>query len=142
MISSIRASRSSSDITHREAKKVGQSPLFQDFSTCRLSWQAPTETTSGLGTPREDRADRDGLAKRGGRQQLLDRQLRKDREYRWALGKRICCWLAGGVEVRGRLAEVADARLTIDQNGERVEVPRAEITKARLDAEVPWPRRG
>ena len=72
----------------------------------------------------------------------LDRQLRKDREYRWALGKRVCCWLAGGDEVRGRLAEVADEWLTIDRDGERLELSRAEITKARLDAEVPWPRRG
>jgi len=72
----------------------------------------------------------------------LDRQLRKDREYRWALGKRVRCWLVGGDEVRGRLAEVADERLTIERDGERVELSRADITKARLDAEVPWPRRG
>ncbi len=72
----------------------------------------------------------------------LDRQLRKDREYRWALGKRVRCWLAGGDEVCGRLAEVSDERLTIERNGERVELVRAGITKARLDAEVPWPRRG
>lgn len=72
----------------------------------------------------------------------LDRQLRKDREYRWALGKRVRCWLVGGDEVLGRLAEVTDERLTIERDGERVELPRAEITKARLDAEVPWPRRG
>ena len=37
----------------------------------------------------------------------LDRQLRKDREFRWALGKRVRCWLAGGEEFRGRLADVA-----------------------------------
>lgn len=72
----------------------------------------------------------------------LDRQLRKDREYRWAVGKRVRCWLAGGAEVRGRLTEVVDERLTIEENGERVQLPRAEVTKARLDAEVPWPRPG
>ena len=71
----------------------------------------------------------------------LDRQLRKEREYRWAVGKLVRCWLAGGEELRGRLTEVGDERLTLEQSGERVEVPRAEITKARLDAEVPWPRR-
>jgi ribosome maturation factor RimP len=71
----------------------------------------------------------------------LDRQLRKEREYRWAVGKLVCCWLAGGAEVRGRLSEVGDERLTLEQGGERVEVPRAEITKARLDVEVPWTRR-
>ena len=72
----------------------------------------------------------------------LDRRLSKDREYRWAVGKRVHCWLAGGAEVRGRLAEVADARLTIERDGGRVELPRADIAKVRLDAEVPWPRRG
>ena len=70
----------------------------------------------------------------------LDRQLRTEREYRWAVGRLVRCWLAGGEEVRGRLAEVGDHRLTLERGGERVEVSRAEITKARLDAEVPWPR--
>src|SRR5262245_55215990 len=71
----------------------------------------------------------------------LDRQLRTDREYRWAIGKAVRCWLAGGVEVRGRLTEVGDERLTFERSEGRIEVPRAQITKARLEAEVPWPRR-
>jgi ribosome maturation factor RimP len=71
----------------------------------------------------------------------LDRQLRTDREYRWAVGKSVRCWLAGGTELGGRLAEVDAERLALEQNGERIEVPRAQITKARLEAEVPWPRR-
>ena len=33
----------------------------------------------------------------------LDRQLRKDREFRWAVGRRVRCWLAGGEEVTDRL---------------------------------------
>ena len=33
----------------------------------------------------------------------LDRQLRKEREYHWAVGRQVRCWLAGGAEVRGRL---------------------------------------
>jgi ribosome maturation factor RimP len=71
----------------------------------------------------------------------LDRQLRKDREYRWAVGKVVRCWLAGGEEVRGLLADVSGERLTLERDGGRVEVARAQITKARLDAQVPWPRR-
>jgi ribosome maturation factor RimP len=71
----------------------------------------------------------------------LDRQLRKEREYRWAVGKLVRCWLAGGQEVRGRLAEVDQERLTLERDGERVQVPRTSVTKAHLDAEVPWPRR-
>jgi ribosome maturation factor RimP len=71
----------------------------------------------------------------------LDRQLKKEREYRWAVGKQIRCWLAGGTEVRGRLTEVTAERLVLDREGERTEVGRAAVTKARLEAEVPWPRK-
>ncbi|PYN10433.1 MAG: hypothetical protein DME06_14140 [Candidatus Rokuibacteriota bacterium] len=54
------------------------------------------------------------------------------------------CWfrepLQGRTEVRGRLLDVAADRLTIQTEGDRVEVPREVLSKARLDAEVPWPR--
>ena len=72
----------------------------------------------------------------------LDRHLRSEREYRWAVGKRVECWLEGGRELRGRLAEVTPERLVLEQDGERVELERAAVTKARLEADVPWPRRG
>ena len=71
----------------------------------------------------------------------LDRLLRKERELRWAVGKRVSCWLAGGREVRGRLVAVEPDQLVLDHDGERVELARAGVTKARLEAEVPWPRR-
>jgi ribosome maturation factor RimP len=71
----------------------------------------------------------------------LDRQLRKDREYQWAVGRQVRCWLAGGVEVRGRLTAVTRERLVLEREGERVELGRADVTKARLEAEVPWPRK-
>jgi len=74
----------------------------------------------------------------------LDRLLRSDREFRWACGKTVRCWfrepLQGRTEVRGRLLDVAADRLTIQTEGDRVEVPREVLSKARLDAEVPWPR--
>jgi len=71
----------------------------------------------------------------------LDRQLKKEREYRWAVGKQVRCWLAGGAEFHGRLVEVTPERLVLDQDGKRTELGRAEVTKARLEAEVPWPRK-
>ena len=71
----------------------------------------------------------------------LDRQLRKEREYRWAVGRQVRCWLAGGAEVRGRLTAVTTDRLVVDRGGEQVELERADVTKARLEAEVPWPRK-
>jgi ribosome maturation factor RimP len=72
----------------------------------------------------------------------LDRVLRSEREYRWARGKRVRCWLSDGREVRGRLVEVGADRLVLDGEGGAVELPRAEVAKARLEADVPWPRRG
>ena len=71
----------------------------------------------------------------------LDRQLRKDREFSWAVGKQVQCWVAGGQEYRGRLVDVDAGRLTLDREGERVELERGRVTKAKLEAEVPWPRR-
>ncbi len=71
----------------------------------------------------------------------LDRLLRTEREYRWAIGKDVRCWVAGGREFRGRLLEVERERLVLEQDEMRVEVPRADVTKARLEARVPWPRR-
>ena len=70
----------------------------------------------------------------------LDRQLRKEREFRWAIGKLVRCRLADGREIRGRLVEASEDRLSIDAGGERVDVSRADVRKARLEAEVPWPR--
>jgi ribosome maturation factor RimP len=71
----------------------------------------------------------------------LERQLRKDRELRWAVGKRVRCWLAGGEEVRGTLAGIDGGKLALERDGQRVDLDRASITKVQLDAEVPWPRR-
>jgi ribosome maturation factor RimP len=71
----------------------------------------------------------------------LDRQLRKEREFRWAVGKQVRCWLAGGSEVWGRLTEVTPERLVLERDGERTELGRAAVTKARLEAEVRWPRK-
>jgi ribosome maturation factor RimP len=72
----------------------------------------------------------------------LDRQLRTDREFRWATGKRVSCWLAGGQEVRGRLLGIDGGFVVIEQdNGEQVKLDKATMTKARLDADVPWSKR-
>jgi ribosome maturation factor RimP len=71
----------------------------------------------------------------------LDRLLRKEREYRWAIGKPVRCWTAGGQEFVGRLVEVWPDRLVLERTQQMVEVPRAALTKARLDIEVPWSRR-
>jgi ribosome maturation factor RimP len=71
----------------------------------------------------------------------LDRQLRKDRELQWALGKLVSCWLQGGEQLRGRLTAVAEDRLELEGDRGRVAVDRARVTKVRLEPDVKWPRR-
>ena len=71
----------------------------------------------------------------------LDRQLRKDREFRWAVGKRVQVWLAGGEEVRGRLVGIDGGFLVLERNDGETKLDRASITKAKLDADVPWEKR-
>jgi ribosome maturation factor RimP len=71
----------------------------------------------------------------------VERRLRTDREFRWAIGKRVCCWQDGGEKTNGRLREVLDDRLVLEREGQRVELLRAKVTKARLEADLPWPRR-
>jgi ribosome maturation factor RimP len=70
----------------------------------------------------------------------LDRLLKTEREFRWARGKRVRCWLADGHEVRGRLVEVADDRLIVETDGGHEPVGRGEVRKARLEPDVPWSR--
>ena len=70
----------------------------------------------------------------------LDRPLRTEREYQWAVGKRVRCWLADGRELRGKLSELDERRLVLVSDEDRQDVPREEIRRARLEAEVPWPR--
>jgi ribosome maturation factor RimP len=61
----------------------------------------------------------------------LDRQLRKDREFRWAAGKRVRCRLVG----------VDDDQVVLERDGAEVRLTRASITKAKLDVDVPWEKR-
>ncbi len=70
----------------------------------------------------------------------LDRLLRKDREYRWAIGKRVRVTPVDGEPFSGRLTEFDGERLVVDVDGESREVTRLDVRKARLEAEVPWRR--
>jgi ribosome maturation factor RimP len=49
--------------------------------------------------------------------------------------------VSGGQEFGGRLIEVGPDRLVLERAGQSIEVPRAALTKARLDIEVSWARR-
>jgi len=67
----------------------------------------------------------------------LDRELRKEREFSWAVGKEVRCWVREPVEGRtefsGRLRTVSATTLTLEGPSEQIqEVPRQLVTKARL----------
>jgi ribosome maturation factor RimP len=67
----------------------------------------------------------------------LDRELRKERELRWAVGKPVRAWLRealdGRREVAGRLVEVGATALTLAETAGPCQVPRALVTKVRLE---------
>jgi ribosome maturation factor RimP len=67
----------------------------------------------------------------------LDRVLRSEREYAWAVGKDVRCWVRepvlGRTEFSGRLLGVSATTLQLEEpEGRMQEVPRAIVTKARL----------
>ena len=74
----------------------------------------------------------------------LDRYLRKDREFRWAVGKTVQVWfrepVEGRTELKARLASAAPGALTLETPGGVLTVPRDSVQKARLAIELPWPR--
>jgi ribosome maturation factor RimP len=70
----------------------------------------------------------------------LDRNLKSDREFRWARGKLVRCWLLDGGEVTGRLVEVHADRVVLEGGDGGQDVRRDEIKKARLEPEVAWRR--
>ena len=69
----------------------------------------------------------------------LDRELRKDRELRWAVGKRVRVWTREPVDDRrefdGDLVEVGEAFLTLAEVAGQRQVPRALLAKVRLETE-------
>ena len=73
----------------------------------------------------------------------LDRELRRDREFRWALGRLVRVWtrepLDGRREVSGRLVQVDEAALTLATSEGPQRVSRSVVTKARLEVEPKAP---
>jgi ribosome maturation factor RimP len=68
----------------------------------------------------------------------LDRELRKERELRWAMGKPVRVWtrepVDGHLELAGELIEVGETFLSLAEGARRRQVPRAWLSKVRLDA--------
>jgi ribosome maturation factor RimP len=69
----------------------------------------------------------------------LDRELRKDRELRWATGRLVRIWtrepLEGRRELSGRLVLVDEGALTLSTPDAPLRVPRELVAKARLEVE-------
>lgn len=75
----------------------------------------------------------------------LDRELRKERELAWALGRQVRCWVREPIEGRtewsGRLATVSAEAIGLEEpGGQARQVPRALLTKVRLVPVVDWAR--
>ncbi|MBI2469165.1 MAG: ribosome maturation factor RimP [Candidatus Rokubacteria bacterium] len=73
----------------------------------------------------------------------LDRELKRERELRWAVGKRVRVWtrepVDGRRELEGRLAEVGEESLTLAEPDGRREIPRALVAKMRLEVDLRGP---
>ena len=72
----------------------------------------------------------------------LTRELRTEREWRWAQGKRVRCWVAspldGRMELTGRLLEVTEAQLRLEGDDRRQhQLERRNVTRARLELDFP-----
>ena len=69
----------------------------------------------------------------------LDRELRRDREFQWATGRRVRVWtrepVEGHRELSGRLVQAAQEALALDTPDGPRNVPRSLVTKARLEVE-------
>jgi ribosome maturation factor RimP len=75
----------------------------------------------------------------------LDRELRKDRELSWAVGKEVRCWVRepveGRLELAGRLADVTPESLVISTaDGQRLVAARGVVNKVKLVPDI-QPRR-
>lgn len=62
----------------------------------------------------------------------LDRVLKKERELKWARGKKVRILTDSGEE-KGRLEDVQEETLTIDKDGKEIKVNRKDIKKIQLD---------
>jgi ribosome maturation factor RimP len=69
----------------------------------------------------------------------LDRELRKERELRWATGRLVRVWtrepVDGHREVQGRLVLVEHETLTLDTSAGPQRIARSSVAKARLELE-------
>jgi len=67
----------------------------------------------------------------------LERELRKERELRWAVGRRVRVWtrepVGGRREFAGRLLEVGETDLTVAEAAGPVRIPRAVAARVRLE---------
>lgn len=73
----------------------------------------------------------------------LTRELRTEREWRWARGRKVRCWVAPAPddarrEFAGRLVEVTEARVILEEDdGRQRELERRSVTRARLELDFP-----
>lgn len=74
----------------------------------------------------------------------LDRELRKDREFQWAMGKEVRAWVREAVDGRtewsGRLVAAGPDAITLSSESGPVRLPRALLDRVRLVPDLEWRR--
>ncbi len=63
----------------------------------------------------------------------LDRVLKKDRELRWAVGKKVRIFFIDGREERGRLEGFDNTEIVINEAGTKKSIEREKVRKIKLD---------
>ena len=72
----------------------------------------------------------------------LDRELRKERELQWAIGKQVRCWVSEPIDGRREFAGVlahstGDMLVLTEAGGATATLPRRLVTKVKLDPMLP-----
>lgn len=64
----------------------------------------------------------------------LDRVLKTDREFKWAMGKKVRLFLDEGREIKGKLSDFDDEKFFIEVGKKKIEeIRRSSVKKIKLD---------
>ncbi len=63
----------------------------------------------------------------------LDRILKKERELKWALGKKVKIYYDNGIEEKGRFVDFNDNEYIIESGGQKKIIGREKVKKIKLD---------
>jgi len=75
----------------------------------------------------------------------LDRRLKTDKDFKWAVGKRVKINTYGPIEGRsvfsGIMLGLREDSIVVEEDGVSTEIPIDKISKAKLDAQIDWSKK-